>query len=102
MAPREHLQVVLEALAGDSPHVYFQPPSNVQMEYPAIVYERNPAETQFANNKPFRISKQYQVTLISEDPDQALWNMLAQLPMCTHQRFFVADNLNHDVFSLYF
>lgn len=102
MAPREHLQTVLETIAGDDPHVYFQPPSSVQMQYPAIVYERNPAKTDAANNKPYRISKQYQVTLIAKDPDEVLWAALANLPMCSHERFYVADNLNHDVFTLYF
>lgn len=72
------------------------------MLYPAIVYERNPANTSHANNKPFRINKQYQLTLITQDPDEAIWEMLAELPTCTHQRFFVADNLNHDVFTVYF
>lgn len=102
MAPREHLQAVFEAICGDDPHVYFQPSSNVQMKYPAIVYERSNASTQHADNAPFRISKQYQVTLIARNPDQDTWDKLAQLPTCTHERFFVADNLNHDVFTLYF
>jgi hypothetical protein len=102
MAPRQSLQIILEALMGDDPHVYFQPPTDAQMVYPAIVYERNPAQTNHADNKPFRISKQYQVTLVARDPDEALWQKLAELPTCSHERFFVADNLNHDVFTLYF
>lgn len=99
MAPRQSLQVVLEAICD---HVYFQPPSNVQMVYPAIVYERAAADTRHADNKPFRISKQYQLTLITQNPDEAIWDTLATLPTCIHERFFVADNLNHDVFTLYF
>ena len=102
MGQREHLQVVLEAICGDDAHVYFQPPSNLQMEYPAIVYQRDEASTQHADNKPFRISKQYQVTLVTRDPDEEIWDKLAALPTCSHERFFVADNLNHDVFTLYF
>jgi hypothetical protein len=98
-APRQSLQLVLEAICEN---VYFQPPSNVQMNYPAIVYERNPAATSHADNKPFRITPQYQLTLVTQDPDDAIWAKLAELPTCVHDRFFVADNLNHDVFTVYF
>lgn len=100
MAPRRHdLQEILE---GICPHVYFQPPANVQMSYPAIVYERGRANTKFADNKPYDITKQYSLTLISRNPDESIFEALAALPMCAHERFFVVDNLNHDVFNIYF
>lgn len=99
MVQRDPLQVILELIL---PNVYFQPPANVQMQYPAITYERGRADTAFANNGPYRFTKQYQVTMITRDPDQSALDTIAALPMCTHERFYVADNLNHDVFNLYF
>lgn len=99
MAPREQLQAKLESIL---PNVYFQPPTNVQMVYPCIVYQRDRAYTEYADNEPCWIVKQYQMTMISRDPDEATWNAIAALSMCTHERFFVADNLNHDVFNIYF
>lgn len=99
MAPREQLQSILELIVAN---VYFQPPTNVQMVYPAIVYERGRADTAFADNGPYRFTKQYQLTLISRDPDQSALDIIASLEMCTHERFYVADNLNHDVFNIYF
>lgn len=99
MVLRDPLQAVLEAIL---PNVYFQPPPNVQMEYPAIVYERGRATTAFADNDPYRIVKQYQLLLITRDPDESAWNAIAALRMCSHERFYVADNLNHDVFNIYF
>lgn len=71
------------------------------MEYPAIVYERGPAKTEFANNDPYSVVKKYVITLITRDPDDAIWNALAALRTAVHDRFFVADNLNHDVFTIY-
>jgi hypothetical protein len=56
----------------------------------------------FANNLPFRHTKRYQVTVIDRDPDSLIPDKVAALPMCLHNRFFVANNLNHDVFNLYF
>lgn len=102
MDPRRlSLQSLLETLAG-SDNVYFQPPANVQMQYPAIVYERDAANTEFAGNSPYRYTKRYQVTVIDGNPDSDIPDKVARLPMCTFNRHFTADNLNHDVFDLYF
>jgi hypothetical protein len=83
-------------------HVYFQPPSNVTMQYPCIVYQRDRANTEFAGNSPYRYTKRYQVTVIDKNPDSVIPDKVKNLSMCLHDRFFVADNLNHDVFILYF
>lgn len=99
MVQRDPLQTILESIVSN---VYFQPPRNVQMEYPAIVYERGRADTAFADNYPYRVTKQYQVILITRNPDESAWNSIAALRMCSHERFYVADNLNHDVFNIYF
>jgi len=101
MAPRLQLQSLLESLLGSS-NVYFQPPASMQMKYPCIVYSRDNADTKFANNNPYRYTKRYQVTVIDRDPDSGTPDKIAVLPMCTFNRFFTADNLNHDVFTLFF
>jgi hypothetical protein len=101
MAPRLELQTLLEETI-DSGNVYFQPPANVQLAYPAIVYQRDDLNTKFANNGPYAMKQRYQVTYIDRDPDSDVPYKIAALPMCIFSRFFVADNLNHDVFTLFF
>ena len=101
MGQRLQLQTLLEELLG-SRNVYFQPPANVQMEYPAIVYSRDDIDTVFAGNLPYRSVKRYQVTVIDRDPDSEIPMRVAALPMCVFSRHFKADNLNHDVYNLYF
>lgn len=98
---RLELQTLLEGILG-SEHVYFQPPASVQMQYPAIVYNRDNADTSFAGNSPYRRVKRYQVTVIDRNPDSEIPDRVAALPMCSYNRFFTANNLNHDVFQLYF
>lgn len=98
---REDLQDLLETLLGTE-NVYFQPPSNLKMQYPAIVYQRDQADTMFANNSPYRRTMMYQVTVIDQDPDSKIPEKVSALPMCYHSAFFAADQLNHDVFRLYF
>lgn len=85
-----------------SGNVYFQPPSNVQMQYPCIVYQRDSARTEFAGNRPYNYTQRYQLTHISRDPADETLAKIADLPLTAYNRFFVADNLNHDVFELYF
>lgn len=101
MGRRQQFQTVLESLKPGL-KVYFQPGATITMEYPCIVYQRDPGSTKFANGKPYNFDQQYQVTLIARSPDTDIFEKLAALPKSTHARFFVADNLNHDVFSIYF
>lgn len=100
MGQRQSLHERLEAICPD--RVHFQPPPDVQLTYPAIVYRRSPGQSEFANNRTYMYSQQYDVTLISRDPDSdSLRAALIAIPMSTHDVFFVADNLNHDVYSIY-
>lgn len=101
MEKRHQLQSILEAVLG-SRNVYFQPPEAFKMAYPCIRYERDNAKSVFANNAPYRHTKRYQVTVIDRDPDSAIPDRVAALPLCTFSRHYTADGLNHDVYSLYF
>lgn len=101
MGRRLELQSLLEEILG-SENVYFQPPANVQMKYPAIVYNRDNEDTEFAGNVPYIRRTRYQVTVIDRNPDSTIPTMIGALPLCAFNRFFAAENLNHDVFNLYF
>lgn len=83
-------------------NVYFQPPEGLQMVYPCIVYQRDYADTKFADNGVYSHDKRYQVTVIDRDPDSDIPNKVAALPKCLFSRFFAADQLNHDIYNLYF
>jgi hypothetical protein len=99
--PRLDLQDLLIEIL-ESNHVYFQPPSNVEMKYPCIVYQREKIVPAWAQNKPYKLDNRYQVTVIDRDPDSNIPNKIAALPKCAHDRFFIADNLNHNAFTLFF
>lgn len=101
MAPRSELQTLLVSLLGND-NVYFQPPESTKLSYPCIVYRRERAITGFSDNKPYSYTKRYSVTVIDKDPDSPIPDKVAMLPTCTHDRFYAADNLNHDVYNLFF
>lgn len=99
MGQRLKLHLILESFTEN---VYFQPPTNVKLEYPCIIYKRGFADTKFANDKPYNYTKRYMVTVIDRDPDSEIPGKVAAMPMCLFNRFYTADNLNHDVFNVFF
>jgi len=101
MAQRLELQALLIEILGTE-HVYFQPPPTLQMEYPCIVYQRDYLLTNHADDKPYKRTKRYQVTIIDRNPDSDVPDKVAALPLCVFDRFYTADNLNHDVYKLFF
>lgn len=101
MPPRANLQTLLEVILGSNA-VYFQPPSTVKMVYPCIVYERASLNTKFADNNPYSLEKRYSVTVIDFDPDSLIPDKIAKLSKCSFNTHFTKDNLNHDVFTLYY
>ena len=101
MAPRLELQSILTELLG-SKQVYFQPPPTVQMAYPCIVYRRDYELSRFADDTPYKHDKRYLVTVIDRNPDSDIPDKIAELPKCIFDRFYTADDLNHDVFKLFF
>lgn len=82
--------------------VYFQPPSNIKMRYPCLVYERDYAKDQYADNIAYSHKLRYAVTFIGADPDSDIPEKLAQLPYSKFARHFASDDLNHDVYNVYF
>lgn len=101
MESRLELQTLFETIL-DSRNVYFNPPESVKMKYPAIVYSRARPENLRANNSLYKKFNAYEVTVISERPDSEIVDIISQLPMCSWDRQFVANNLYHDVFTIYY
>lgn len=83
-------------------HVYFQPPESMVINYPCIVYERSTGDTQFADDNSYIFKIRYQITAIDINPDSKIFQKIAMIPGATMDRHYVADNLHHDVFNLYF
>lgn len=101
MANAMDLQIFFEELLG-SRNVYFDPPENVRMKYPAIRYSRRKIENTFANNTVYKQDDCYEVIAIYKDPDDELPRKISRLPMCSSDGHYVADNLHHDRFTLYY
>lgn len=86
----------------ESRNVYFQPPANIQMHYPAIRYELKDFRNKSANNSSTYIaSTGYECVLIMREPDTEYLQKIFQIPYCRFGRYYRADNLHHYTFTIY-
>lgn len=95
------LQNKLEELLG-SRNVYYQPPSFVQIKYPAIVYSLDDIDIKKADNKSYISKRRYSITVIDKTPDNPVIDKILDLEYANYNRNFISDNLHHDVVILYF
>lgn len=101
MASRLKLQTMLEEILG-SRNVYYNPPESVKMQYNAIRYSRKRINNTFANDSVYKQDDCYELIVIYRDPDSDIPMKISKLPRCNHDRQYIADNLIHDVFTLYY
>lgn len=102
MANRIELQAIFEEILG-SRNVYFQPPETVKMKYDAIRYELAAKDIKRANNRLYLFTNCYDGVVITKDPDTTIPDaILSHFEMCSFGRPYIADNLNHYPFTLYF
>lgn len=101
MASRLKLQTELEELLGTK-NVYYSPPASLKMQYPAIVYSRSDIDNVHANNSVYKQEYAYEITVIDRNPDSEIVKKVSRLPRCRFNRHYPSDNLNHDVFTIYY
>ena len=101
MRTRLDLDEVLRGIMGDTGAVYFQPPTNIRMTYPCIRYSLYDIQNGHGDNLPYLQNPAYQLILIDPNPDNEYVEKIADLPWCSLDRYYTADNLNHYVFTIY-
>ena len=100
MASRLELQSKLEELLG-SKEVYYKSPESIKMSYTAIRYSKKKPEVRHADDIIYSKMNCYELIVIARMPDDPVVEKLLELPYCTYDRYYRADNLDHDVLTLY-
>lgn len=102
MARRLQLHEKLCDILG-SKNVYFQPPASVFLKYPCLKYTLSGIDIRRADNGVYKRINRYEVIAIDPNPDSDIIDrMLGAFPMCSFDRSYAADKLNHFVFTLYY
>jgi hypothetical protein len=101
MKNRHDLSIFLHELgAVPDDNIYFEPPENTKIKYPALIYELSNMPTKFADNNPYNVKHSYTVTYITNNPDSEYIDILANL--MKFDRVFVSDDMYHYVYSIYY
>ncbi len=101
MTSRETLHLLLCNILG-SKNVYFQPPENLKINYPCIIYSRSGIGHRFAGDNDYLTSNEYTITFICKEPDNIIVDQIAKLKYCRFSRFFASERLNHYIFTINF
>ena len=84
-------------------NVYFQPPESVKLKYDCITYKTSNRNDLIADDTRYRGYTAYEVTFITRDPDSLMpEEIMNSFTYIVHNSTYVADNLHHDVFTIYY
>lgn len=99
----EFRELLTDLYGYETEHLYFQPTEAVRMKYDAIVYKRTSFGVQYADDQSHFIRDQYEVIAITQDPDATLPREIqSHFKFCKPGKQYVADNLYHFPFTIYY
>lgn len=87
----------------ESRNVYFQPPASVKMSYDAIRYGLSGKNIKRADDKVYVGINEYDGVIITRSADTTIPDeLLNHFEMCSIGKPYIADNLYHYPFTLYY
>lgn len=90
-------------LLNFSDNVYFQPPSNINMSYPCIIYNKTGKYRSFGNDTIYLSKQEYRITVIDRDPDSSTADEIeSYFSHCSISQYYRVDSLNHTILTLYY
>ena len=98
---RVNLHHMLEDILG-SKNVYYDPPESFKLKYPCIVYYMEGFADIPADNQTYRRMRRYNMTYITTDSEDPVAERLADIRYCTLTRPFVASDLFHFSYTLFY
>ena len=102
MNKRLELHEKLCELVGNT-NVYFQPPETVKLSYPCVIYNIGVGNAKRADDTVYNYVNSYEVIFIFKNPNlEILEQVITTIPMSSVSRCYIADNLNHYAFKIYY
>lgn len=99
---RLELSGILEGVmerCGEVPHLYFQPPESVKLEYPCIIYKLRTMTNSYADNAPYMTNIGYDITYITRSPSSKVPTEMVKEPMIGFDRYYTASSLHHYAYT---
>lgn len=99
MRTRIELHNQLKTLLG-SDNVYYQPPENIKIQYPAIIYAKKNIDVINANDSIYYKNIDYSITVLDTRPDNKVIDKILSLNNARFERHYFMNSLNHDVINI--
>lgn len=105
MTEDKRLKLSEELHALGTKNVYYQPPSGTKIKYPCIIYQEEPEDERFADDKAYISHQVWNVTIIGTYSDRVkvyeiIESFKGHFKYRRHDQHFISENLIHDVFTL--
>lgn len=92
-----------ELLSIFEKNIYYQPPESIKLSYPCFLYNLSGGQNIKADNTSYLFTRRYEGTYITRDPDHTfIEKLLNHFKYISYDRRYVADNLYHDTFTIYY
>lgn len=100
------LHTLLENTFPEADDIYYQPPGNIPLARPCIVYEPKAYEPKYANNTAFITNRRFQVMFMSNLPfgyfnTKLMFGLIDQGLIVSDNRSYVSSDIVHEVFDIY-
>lgn len=94
--------IILKAVekTGERYKVYYNPVSNIKLEYPCIIYRRKGIHQRHADDIRYHTHTSYQLTIIDKRVESPVVEKLLENQYCTYNNEFVSENMNHTIMTL--
>jgi len=98
------LHKLLKSIAAEIPGtvVYFQPPEDTKMTFPAIRYTKSVKKNTQADNRVYSQQQFYDIIVIEHDPEKPLADLVSKFPGVQCGTSYKANNLYHEPFTIYY
>lgn len=102
LVPSESVTPDETLFPGGALRTYFQKPGKDGLLYPCVLYNRDRSQVVHADNIKFFLKKRWTVTVMDRNPDSDIPDLVEALPWSELDRTFIADGVNHWVFTLFY
>lgn len=96
----KEVKSILDNVSEDL-EVYYQPPANYKINYPAIIFNKTGGGYDFADDEVYSKQMEYDVKVIYKNPNEDFEESMSNIQFCSPTRSFVSNGLYHDVYKLY-
>lgn len=94
---------ILSNVIGDPERVHFQPSESVKLKFPCLIFKFDGYKDFFANDGRHMLREKYSVTHVYQNPEADLQEeILSSFLFASFDRPYIADNLYHDVYTIYY